>query len=697
MKKVLFSIFCVVFLLTTRVFAQKQGNVWHFGQGAALDFNSGVAVVTTPSSMWTFEGSASICDENGNLLFYSNGGGRSPQLSGQSSGKIWNRNHEVMYDMGFTEGGGFSSAQSSVIIPKPGEAGKYFLFTMEETEFSVGGSVPSQPLGRGLSYFEVDMALNGGLGGVSNYTESILVPSYEGLCAVRHSNGSDYWIIVHNGDAGLAILPVTNAGAGTPMLVNIPGGTVNMIKASPDGKWIGILGFNTGYTVMPFDAATGSVGPSQFVSQITSFAEFSPNSQRLFTISGDDTVQYYDLTAPDISASEQFIANLSIPGGVNGQMQLAPDGKIYFIQLSFISNKVFLSAINCPNGLPSVTLQAIGFEIVNGNSFFGLPNFDNALFRQDNAPVLPVNLGDDITLCNGQSVVLNSGIGNATYIWSTGDQTPTISVNTPGMYAVTITEGGCRTGIDSIEVLPGGSSVSNAGPDINICAGAELPLIGSGTGTLSWSPANAVSDPTIANPLFTGNSTTTLVLTATENGCSASDTVVITVFLNPVATISPGDTIIDAGSSVGLAVIGNGTLFEWSPAAGLSCTDCPNPVATPEMTTTYFVTVTNSAGCTASASRTVEVIPPDCTVTMPNAFTPNSDANNDVFAPVGTEIEAYNLQIFNRWGQKIYAGEAGWNGTLDQQAAPVDVYVYKINVQVCGTQSEFLGEVTLIR
>lgn len=128
MKKVLFSIFCVVFLLTTRVFAQKQGNVWHFGQGAALDFNSGAAVVTTPSSMWTFEGSASICDENGNLLFYSNGGGRSPQLSGQSSGKIWNRNHEVMYDMGFTEGGGFSSAQSSVIIPKPGEAGKFFIY-----------------------------------------------------------------------------------------------------------------------------------------------------------------------------------------------------------------------------------------------------------------------------------------------------------------------------------------------------------------------------------------------------------------------------------------------------------------------------------------------------------------------------------------------------------------------------------------
>ncbi len=137
--------------------AQKEGNVWHFGQGAALDFNSGTATISTPSSIWTFEGSASIADANGNLLFYSNGGGRDPILSGQESGKIWNRNHEVMYDMGNTEGGGFSSAQSAVIVPKPGVPNHYLLFTMEEVEFDVGGSVPGQPLGRGLSYFENDM------------------------------------------------------------------------------------------------------------------------------------------------------------------------------------------------------------------------------------------------------------------------------------------------------------------------------------------------------------------------------------------------------------------------------------------------------------------------------------------------------------------------------------------------------------
>lgn len=199
------------------VLAQKEGNNWHFGIGNALNFNTGSPVVGSMSAMFTVEGCASISDSEGNLLFYSNGGGRDPVLSGQVSGKIWNRNHEVMFDMGNTEGGGFSAAQSSVIIPKPGEVGKYYLFTMEEVEFDLGGSVPGQPQGRGLSYFEIDMAENGGLGGVVDYQGMILVPSFEGLCAVRHQNGIDYWIIAHNSNNGMSVFPITSSGVESPL------------------------------------------------------------------------------------------------------------------------------------------------------------------------------------------------------------------------------------------------------------------------------------------------------------------------------------------------------------------------------------------------------------------------------------------------------------------------------------------------
>ena len=57
-----------------------------------------------------------------------------------------------MYDMQGTEGGGWSAAQSSVIVPAPGEPNVYYLFTMEEFEFDIDVAVPSEPNGRGLRY-----------------------------------------------------------------------------------------------------------------------------------------------------------------------------------------------------------------------------------------------------------------------------------------------------------------------------------------------------------------------------------------------------------------------------------------------------------------------------------------------------------------------------------------------------------------
>ncbi|MFM8963191.1 MAG: hypothetical protein ACKOGD_05045, partial [Sphingomonadales bacterium] len=94
MKKYLYL--CLLLVLAKIGYTQKEANVWHFGAGHSLDFNSGSPVQTSGSQIFTFEGSTSYCDENGNLLFYSNGGGRIP-ASGQDGGKIWNKNNEVMY------------------------------------------------------------------------------------------------------------------------------------------------------------------------------------------------------------------------------------------------------------------------------------------------------------------------------------------------------------------------------------------------------------------------------------------------------------------------------------------------------------------------------------------------------------------------------------------------------------------------
>jgi gliding motility-associated-like protein len=681
--------FCMSFQF---VYAQKEGNIWHFGEGAALDFNSGNATVTSPSSIITFEGSASIADADGNLLFYTNGGGRNPILAGETSGKIWNRNHEVMYDMGFTEGGGFSATQSSVIIPKPGDPQNYYLFTMEEGEFDVGGAVPGQPLGRGLSYFDVDMSLNGGLGGVAAYEGSIFVPSYEGLCAIRHTNGSDYWIIVHNDTFGLAVFPVNPNGVGIPVFYNTTGVAGGGIKGSPDGKWVSVANY-----LLSFNATTGVLGNPLELDVFPYFSEFSPNSKRLFFNTLNTDIGYLDLTSPNINSSTVILGQ--VQQGTDfllGPMQVAPDGKIYFVQLSFTGDTVYLSDIACPNTTPLLELETFGFSRLNYGTFYSLPNFDNAIFLNDTEPPVVSNLGNDQTLCGDQTIVLSTGVNNATYTWSNGAQTPTLSVSTPGTYTVTVSPGCGAAVVDSVAINQVFINL-NAGSDSSICIGDTLQLAAESNGQVSWTPANLVTAPSTLNPFFTGNSTSTLFITSQLEGCTLIDSITITVIDRPTVGIMALDTTtIEAGESVQLSGMGTGTIL-WSPATGLSCTTCTNPIATPTETTTYTLEVTNAAGCSNSEKITITVTPPDCTPKIPNAFTPNSDSTNDSFFPIGNTIDAYNLTIYNRWGQEIFSDTKPWDGQLGGKDAPCDVYIYKLNMQICGNNQTFLGDVTLIR
>jgi gliding motility-associated-like protein len=235
-----------------------------------------------------------------------------------------------------------------------------------------------------------------------------------------------------------------------------------------------------------------------------------------------------------------------------------------------------------------------------------------------------------------------------------------------------------------------------AGSDQSLCAGSTVLLEGSGNGTLSWSPAAAVSNPGIATPFFIGDSSTVLVLTASLDGCSAQDSFEISVLPVPVLSVVPTDSTILAGSSVQLIGTGTGTIT-WTPTDGLSCTDCLDPVATPTETTVYTMVVTNAAGCSASASVTVTVTPPDCTPDFPNAFTPNGDAANDQFKPIGDAIESFDLSVYNRWGQKVYKGNSPWDGRLNDLDAPSDVYIYTVDVKICGSVLSRRGDVTLLR
>ncbi len=221
------------------------------------------------------------------------------------------------------------------------------------------------------------------------------------------------------------------------------------------------------------------------------------------------------------------------------------------------------------------------------------------------SPMPVADAGLPVEICDDQSGTLTAtgGTQNNQYAWSTGQNgaTITVSPNTTTTYTVTVSINGC-TDTDDVEVTVNPSPSVDAGPNVQICQGesADLSADGSG-GTYLWNTGQSGPDITVS-PVIT----TTYTVTVTDNGCTASDQVTVTVG-NINASVTP-DTEICEGESITLTASG-GTTYEWSTGAGSSSIN-----VTPGNTTTYTVTVTQGS-CSDEASVEITVNPiPTATV-----------------------------------------------------------------------------------
>jgi hypothetical protein len=164
-----------------------------------------------------------------------------------------------------------------------------------------------------------------------------------------------------------------------------------------------------------------------------------------------ESIVRFDLQAPSIVASATTLGNITTGTATPG-FQLAPDGKIYFLAVDFSSNTNYINRINCPNTI-GATLELNLFTTVSAPRFYlNLPNFPSWLFENDDSTY--VSLGPDtVDLCDvGGSYSLNALNPGATYLWSTGATTQSITVNTPGVYSVTVNDA-CGTGTDRVVVV----------------------------------------------------------------------------------------------------------------------------------------------------------------------------------------------------------------------------------------------------
>lgn len=223
-----------------------------------------------------------------------------------------------------------------------------------------------------------------------------------------------------------------------------------------------------------------------------------------------------------------------------------------------------------------------------------------------------VTLGNDTAVCMGSSIQLNAKGGDGTYTWSppnglscTDCPNPIATPSQTTRYSVrSINDGGCDIS-DTIEVKVRVATI-DAGNDTAICSGSSTTLTPSGGVAYIWSPAEGLSCVSCKQPIASPTVTTTYYAIGTDEfGCIGVDSVTVRVG-KPIADAG-ADTSVCKGGSVQLHSSA-GLSYSWTPAVGLSCTDCQSPIANPLITTTYHVTVTLVAGCIATDSVKVEVL-----------------------------------------------------------------------------------------
>ncbi len=320
-------------------------------------------------------------------------------------------------------------------------------------------------------------------------------------------------------------------------------------------------------------------------------------------------------------------------------------------------------------------------------------------------------------LCLGQSVRLNAA-GAVSYSW---DPQPTLSClncATPlanpvrnTIYRVTGADvNGCIS-TDTVLIRVKQPGKLSVGLGDTICVGEKVQLVSKGFEILRWSPSTGLSNPNIANPVATPQVTTNYRVIGTDSLRCFTDSGSVPIVVYPIPQLDILQSFVKAelGTIVQLNTKASPdvTKWRWSPVTNLSCSTCPQPLATITQRLKYTADVFNDGGCKAEDIVSVE---PTCTgenIFIPNTFSPNGDGQNDIFYPRGRGVTRIKrMTIFNRWGELMYERKdfslndptAGWNGSYRGQVMTADVFVYIMEV-LCGNNETFTikGNVTLLQ
>ena len=214
----------------------------------------------------------------------------------------------------------------------------------------------------------------------------------------------------------------------------------------------------------------------------------------------------------------------------------------------------------------------------------------------------------DPSICLNDSILITSPVEGTSFLWTPNTGIDDNTLQSPTFFPDTTTEYifsalnsfGCSYS-DTFTIYIDSLPIVNAGIDQSICIFEQALLFASGN-AINYSWNNGVIDGIPFNPISTNEY---IVTGESTEGCFNTDTVLINV--NPLPNVDAGSsTSICTGDSVQLNATGAST-YIWTPSAGLSDPNIPDPFASPTTVTTYTVTGTDTNGCVNSNSVTISL------------------------------------------------------------------------------------------
>lgn len=675
----------LLFLILTCSFSalsQNIGKIWYFGQYAGMNFNT---MPPTPliGSMISNKGCATLTNSVDNTII------------AYTDGKtLYNKNHQITPNGSNLKGDGQAS-NSSYFLPYPNKPNTAILFTVDAWGVYLGTST------QGLYYSIVKVDSSTGLADVvpSKKNISLIKPTSEKLAVTKHANGVDYWVVTHGAASAnsesskyFAYL-VTSAGVSTTPVVSMVGSVHNNpigeLNISPNGQKVCVTTFYDHWAeLLDFNNSTGVVSnPVLFSIPRCLGVEFSPNSEYVYITetgpSDPNSIYQIDITTHNIVS----IANTT-GYYTYSQMATAPDGNIYVANFG----SAFLGKIINPNGTNAAYIES-GLPLASGTS---------SRLSVPYATEMPIvmcvtaNAGQDIFTCSGVAFTLPSSQYSHTWTAITPIQAPNVFNDTkitlynkttqPQVFKFLYTQlqGACSgKNKDTLNVTVYPEVHSNPTQTIQTCSGTATHIGVSAVAGVSykWSPTINLNSATVSNPVVTISNTTNniqkikylLTKTSLLTGCKAVDTVIVIV----PPTVSLTDTNICSGASIMLADSIQNQPVNWSFSPSLQAPDnftnnvltLYNPYAVSKKVKYY----PSNISCADTVIVRVDKIVIDANghllcsdLFIPNIITKNGDGKNDFFKIDGLNLFNTNkLQIYNRWGKKVYEQtdyKNNWNG-----------------------------------